>query len=51
MKICHQTYPTNILVHKLEISNSETSNVYHSGAMDDVGRFFFAFEKITLYGS
>ena len=39
------------LVHKLEISNSETGNACHSEAMDYVGRFFLAYEKITLYGS
>ena len=33
-KILHNIYPTNILLHKMGIANSETSNACHSGEMD-----------------
>ncbi|WP_419608111.1 hypothetical protein, partial [Thiolapillus sp.] len=46
-KILHNIYPTNILLHKMGIANSETCNACHSGEMDYIEHFFFTCEKIN----
>ena len=46
-KILHNIYPTNILLHKMGIANSEKCNTCHSGEMDYIEHFFFTCEKIN----
>ena len=46
-KVLHNIYPTNILLHKMGIANSETCNACHSGEMDYKEHFFFTCEKIN----
>ena len=45
-KILHNMYPTNILLNKMGISNSDTCNACNSGARDFIEHVFFHCTKV-----